>query len=86
MRCRRLARWRFFSVRLRLLTFIECPMLMSPVSAILHPQCVKRAQDEIDAVVGQTRMPTFEDEAQLPYVRAMITTESKFREKNIYAS
>ncbi|KAF7798027.1 hypothetical protein EIP86_009239 [Pleurotus ostreatoroseus] len=32
----------------------------------------RKAQDELDAVVGQTRMPTFDDESSLPYVNAMI--------------
>ena len=37
----------------------------------LHPAAQKRAQDEIDRVVGTERLPTFEDRASLPYVEAL---------------
>jgi cytochrome P450 len=37
-----------------------------------HPEIQARAQEELDRVVGRQRWPTFEDEAQLPYVRAII--------------
>jgi cytochrome P450 len=32
-----------------------------------HPEVLKKAQQEIDAVVGQDRLPTFKDRASLPY-------------------
>ncbi|KAJ3884994.1 cytochrome P450 [Lentinula edodes] len=37
-----------------------------------HPEVALRAQDELDRVVGRDRLPTAEDEANLPYVRAII--------------
>jgi cytochrome P450 len=37
----------------------------------LHPEAQKRAQEEIDRVVGTDRLPTFEDRASLPYVEAV---------------
>lgn len=37
-----------------------------------HPEVLKKAQQEIDAVVGQDRLPTFEDRASLPYVNAIL--------------
>lgn len=37
-----------------------------------HPDALKKAQQEIDAVVGQDRLPTFEDRASLPYVEAVL--------------
>ena len=37
----------------------------------LHPEVAKKAQAEIDAVVGNDRLPTFEDRADLPYVDAL---------------
>jgi hypothetical protein len=41
--------------------------------AMLHfPECVHKAQVEIDAVVGQDRMPNFEDQRLLPYVDGFI--------------
>lgn len=43
------------------------------VVAMLHfPECVQKAQAEIDAVVGQNRMPNFEDQKSLPYLGAFI--------------
>ncbi|EIM81953.1 cytochrome P450 [Stereum hirsutum FP-91666 SS1] len=49
------------------------------MSAILHPQCVKKAQAELDAVVGRSRMPTFDDESSLLYVQAMIKESLRWR-------
>src|SRR5277367_672086 len=36
------------------------------------PDVQKKAQDEINRVVGSDRLPTMADEPQLPYIRAMI--------------
>lgn len=40
-------------------------------ACLLYPETVKSAQEEIDRVVGPSRLPSFEDEPNLPYVRAM---------------
>ena len=44
-------------------------------SAILylsaHPEVQDRADEELSRVVGDERSPTFEDEADLPYIRAI---------------
>lgn len=37
-----------------------------------NPECQKLAQDEIDRVVGQGRLPTFEDHASLLYVECLV--------------
>ncbi|KAG1738651.1 cytochrome P450 [Suillus paluster] len=42
------------------------------LAMMLYPEAQKRAQAEIDAVVGQDRFPTFEDGEQLPYIGALI--------------
>jgi cytochrome P450 len=39
---------------------------------IAHPRVVKKAHEELDRVVGSSRLPTFEDEKKLPYVRAIV--------------
>ncbi|KAG6915061.1 hypothetical protein DXG01_013668 [Tephrocybe rancida] len=44
----------------------------------LHPEVAKKAQAEIDAVVGNDRLPTFEDRAQLPYVDALATEVTRW--------
>ncbi|KAJ7291647.1 cytochrome P450 [Mycena rebaudengoi] len=38
----------------------------------LNPQVQKRAQDEIDKIVGVDRIPTIADMADLPYIRAVM--------------
>lgn len=43
------------------------------LAMLKYPEIQRRAQDEIDAVVGKDRLPTFEDREQLPYVRAVCT-------------
>ena len=42
------------------------------MAILCNPECARKAQAEIDTVVGQTRLPSFEDEAALPYLKAMI--------------
>jgi len=37
----------------------------------LYPNVVKKAQTELDAVVGLHRLPTFEDADRLPYLQAV---------------
>jgi len=41
------------------------------LALMLHPDAQKTAQQEIDAVVGQDRLPTFADRASLPFVDAL---------------
>ncbi|KAI5118826.1 hypothetical protein M0805_009404 [Coniferiporia weirii] len=48
--------------------------------AMLHyPQYMRKAQAEIDTVVGQSRMPSFEDEPSLPFLKALITEVMRWR-------
>ena len=37
----------------------------------LFPQVQRRAQAELDVVVGRDRLPTFDDRQRLPYVEAL---------------
>ncbi|KAF8143310.1 cytochrome P450 [Mycena galopus ATCC 62051] len=41
------------------------------LAAAKYPEVQSRAQAEIDAVVGQNRLPTFEDRDSLPYIEAI---------------
>ncbi|KAF8259263.1 cytochrome P450 [Lactarius quietus] len=41
------------------------------VAMLMHPSMQKKAQDEIDAVTGRERLPTFEDRSRLPYINAI---------------
>ena len=38
----------------------------------LYPEVQKKAQAEIDAVVGQNRLPDFHDRPSLPYINAVV--------------
>ena len=39
---------------------------------VLYPESQKKAQDELDRVVGRDRLPTIEDEKNLPYCHVSI--------------
>ncbi|EPT06129.1 hypothetical protein FOMPIDRAFT_1154892 [Fomitopsis schrenkii] len=39
---------------------------------VLHPECCKKAQEEIDRVVGNLRLPDYEDRSSLPYTEAVL--------------
>ena len=39
---------------------------------ILYPDVAKKAQAELDAVVGQDRLPNFADRERLPYINALL--------------
>jgi cytochrome P450 len=38
----------------------------------MHPEIQARAREELDAVVGSDRLPTYEDYDALPYIQAII--------------
>ncbi|TFY81051.1 hypothetical protein EWM64_g2966 [Hericium alpestre] len=42
------------------------------LALVLHPEIQRRAQTEIDRVVGRSRLPAFGDRASLPYVGAIV--------------
>nr|VWO99511.1 N/A [Ganoderma boninense] len=44
-----------------------------------HPQVLKKAQAELDAVVGPDRLPEFEDRESLPYIRALMKELFRWR-------
>jgi cytochrome P450 len=44
----------------------------------LYPDAQRRAQAEIDEVVGKDRLPTWADEASLPYVSSVIKEVLRF--------
>ena len=45
----------------------------------LYPDVMRRAQAEIDAVVGRERVPTFDDKDKLPYIRAIVRETLRWR-------
>jgi hypothetical protein len=42
------------------------------IGLLSNPDAVKKAQAELDKVIGPDRTPTFDDEQDLPYIRAII--------------
>ena len=49
------------------------------LALVLHPEAQRKAQMELDAVIGEDRLPTFEDRAQLPYVNALCVEVLRWR-------
>ena len=44
----------------------------------LYPEVQKKAQAEIDAVVGPNRFPDFHDRPSLPYINAVVKESSRW--------
>ncbi|KAF9481944.1 cytochrome P450 [Pholiota conissans] len=44
-----------------------------------HPGIMRKAQVELDSVVGSSRMPDFEDAGSLPYIQAIIKESMRWR-------
>ena len=42
---------------------------------ILYPECKKKAQAELDAVIGKNRLPVLGDRPELPYVTAFLMVQ-----------
>jgi cytochrome P450 len=49
------------------------------LAIVTHPEALHAAQEELDVVVGPSRSPTFDDEARLPYIRAMVKEVLRWR-------
>lgn len=46
---------------------------------VLYPDVQKQAQEEIDKIVGQHRMPNYDDLPSLPYVMACWKESKRWR-------
>jgi Cytochrome P450 len=44
----------------------------------LYPEAQKKAQAEIDAVIGPNRLPEFHDRPSLPYINAVVKETSRW--------
>ncbi|KAG1822453.1 cytochrome P450 [Suillus subaureus] len=47
-------------------------LMVFALAMVLYPDVQRRAQAEIDSVIGRDRLPTFEDRASLPYVESIL--------------
>ena len=48
------------------------------MAMILNPSIQKKAQAELDAVVGNDRLPTNKDKVDLPYIRSIIAEVARW--------
>ncbi|KAF2251620.1 cytochrome P450 [Trematosphaeria pertusa] len=44
-----------------------------------HPETLHAAHEELDAIIGNSRTPTFDDESRLPYLRALVKEVLRWR-------
>lgn len=49
-----------------------CALEIFFLAMLLYPDAQRKAQAEIDAIVGTDRLPSFEDQESLPYVHALM--------------
>ncbi|OSD00652.1 cytochrome P450 [Trametes coccinea BRFM310] len=49
------------------------------LAMMVYPEVQKKAQAELDQVVGRDRLPTFEDRAQLPYVSKVVKESLRWK-------
>ncbi|KAF8314232.1 cytochrome P450 [Clavulina sp. PMI_390] len=49
------------------------------LAMLLHPKAQKKAQEELDRVVGHNRLPTIEDQPNLPYLDAVVKEVLRWR-------
>ncbi|KAI0277783.1 cytochrome P450 [Russula brevipes] len=49
------------------------------LAMIANPDIQRRAQDELDAIVGRSRAPTFSDAPSLPYIQALVKETLRWR-------
>jgi cytochrome P450 len=49
------------------------------LALVTHPEALSAAHRELDNVIGAERSPTFEDEANLPYTRALVKEVLRWR-------
>ena len=45
----------------------------------MYPAVQKKAQAEIDAVVGPSRLPDFDDRSSLPYINALLKESMRWQ-------
>ncbi|KAJ4318839.1 hypothetical protein N0V84_006652 [Fusarium piperis] len=53
--------------------------IMTTIHALaMHPEVVRKAHEELDLVIGRDRFPTWTDEPDLPYLRAIIKEQHRW--------
>jgi cytochrome P450 len=54
-------------------------MMTFLLAMVLHPEALKKLQEELDQVVGDARLPNFDDMPNLPLVRATVKETMRWR-------
>ncbi|KAL0573549.1 hypothetical protein V5O48_008416 [Marasmius crinis-equi] len=54
-------------------------MLWLILAMVAHPEVQKRCQEELDTVIGRSRMPKLSDQDNLPYIRATVREVLRWR-------
>lgn len=49
------------------------------VAMLLYPDMQKKAQHELDSIIGRERLPTFEDRPRLPFIDAVCKEVLRWR-------
>ncbi|KAI8992776.1 cytochrome P450 [Trametes punicea] len=49
------------------------------LAMVLYPEAFKKAQEELDAVIGRSRLPDFEDRECLPYLESLLNELYRWR-------
>ena len=49
------------------------------LALVAYPNKQKKCQEELDTVVGRSRMPAFEDRDNLPYLKATVREALRWR-------
>ncbi|KAH6965879.1 cytochrome P450 [Fusarium venenatum] len=69
-------------------TWATCVIFV--LNMVLHPEIQKKAQDELDAVIGPGKLPEFSDRSYLPYIEHIVqeiyryTPIDKYTRKIVY--
>ena len=54
-------------------------LLAFVVGILIRPEIQKRAQEELDTVIGKERLPTLDDRPRLPFVNAVCKEVTRWR-------
>ncbi|EIW84435.1 cytochrome P450 [Coniophora puteana RWD-64-598 SS2] len=54
-------------------------LIVFTLAMVLYPDIQKRAQDEIESIVGSSRLPDFNDRSALPYIEAVFRETLRWR-------
>ncbi|KAI0698160.1 cytochrome P450 [Cytidiella melzeri] len=62
-----------------ILMYTAATLLTFILAMTLHSDVMRKAQEELDEVVGRDRVPSFKDKSRLPYVRAIVKETLRWR-------